>query len=336
MSGPDWLVLAWAALIGLAILLYVVLDGIDLGIGILLPGTREDGERDQMIASIAPFWDGNETWLVLGGAGLFVAFPPAYAVVMPALYMPVIVMLLALIFRGVAFEFRHEAAGRHRRWDISFFAGSLIAAFAQGVILGGVVQGITVVDGAFAGGGLDWLSPFALACGAGLAAGYALLGAAWLVMKTTGPVRERARAQARAALVGTLAFIALISLWTPLKFPDIAARWFATPNLFYLAPVPVVTALAALAAWRGLARGGRYVPLFGAASLFVLGFVGLAVSFYPYLVPPSLTIWQAAAAPSSQLFSFVGAAIMLPIVLGYTAFVHYTFRGTVEPGDKTY
>jgi cytochrome d ubiquinol oxidase subunit II len=322
----------WALLIATAVMLYVVLDGFDLGIGILFPFARSEAERDQMMNSIAPFWDGNETWLVLGGGGLLVAFPRAYAVIMPAMYLPVIVMLLSLIFRGVSFEFRFVSKPNHRMWDIAFAGGSTIAALAQGVILGGLIQGVTVVDGKFGGGTFDWATPFALLCGVGLVAGYGLLGAAWLVFKTDGSIAVRARRQAQVLLLAVLTGIAAVSLWTPLAFPRIAERWFGLPNLLFLWPVPFATAAIGYLAWRGLANGRETLPFVGALGLFVLAFLGLGISTFPDLVPPSLTIWDAAAAPESQLFSLVGALVMLPIILGYFVFVFWTFRGKVSAG----
>src|SRR5215213_6761255 len=299
----EWyLPVVWAALIGTAVALYVILDGFDLGIGILFPFTKNDKERDQMIASIAPFWDGNETWLVLGGGGLWVAFPRAYAVIMPALYLPVIVMLLGLIFRGVAFEFRTVANTSKKYWTFAFAAGSTLAAFCQGLILGGLIQGIKVENGAFAGGTFDFATPFALVCGLGVTAGYALLGACWLVMKTNGAVARRARNHARLLLLLVLLFMAIVSLWTPLEFPRIRARWFSLPNILFLWPIPLITALVAFMAWRWLERGRDIAPFFAAIVLFLLGYMGLVISVYPYLVPPTLKIWDVAAAPSSQIF----------------------------------
>ncbi len=331
----DWdLPLIWAGLIGLAVAMYVILDGFDLGIGLLFPFTESESERDQMIASIAPYWDGNETWLVLGGAGLLVAFPLAYSVIMPALYLPVIAMLLALVFRGVAFEFRHVAVTSKGYWNFAFAAGSSLAAFAQGVILGGLIQGIKVENGAFAGGVLDWATPFALVCGLGVAAGYGLLGATWLVMKTSGTVAERARGQAKFLLLAVLGFMAIVSLWTPLMIERIAVRWFSIPNIYYLWPVPFVTALTALTAWRALNRAGDVVPFVATIALFLLGYAGLVISVFPYLVPPSLTIWQTAASPSSQMFMLVGTLALLPVILGYIVFVYWVFRGKVHEGQK--
>jgi cytochrome bd ubiquinol oxidase subunit II len=330
----EWyLPVIWAALLGTAVALYVILDGFDLGIGILFPFAKEERERDQMISSIAPFWDGNETWLVLGGGGLWVAFPRAYAVIMPALYLPVIVMLLGLIFRGVAFEFRTVADTSKKYWTFAFAAGSTLAAFCQGLILGGLIQGIKVENGAFAGGAFDFATPFALVCGLGVVTGYALLGACWLTMKTEGAVAERARRDAKLLLLGVLAFMAIVSLWTPLQFPRIAQRWFSTPNILFLWPVPAITALTAYLAWRWLEAGRDVPPFIAAIVLFMLGYLGLAISIAPYLVPPTITFWDAAAAPASQIFMLLGTLPLLPIILIYTGFVYYVFRGKLREGE---
>jgi cytochrome d ubiquinol oxidase subunit II len=331
----EWyLPVIWAALIGVAVAMYVILDGFDLGIGILFPFTDSERERDQMMASIAPFWDGNETWLVLGGAGLLVAFPRAYAVIMPAFYLPVIVMLLALVFRGVAFEFRHVAITSKKYWNVAFAAGSTLAALCQGVILAGLIQGIKVENGAFAGGAFDWATPFAALCGLAVLAGYALLGATWLVMKTEGPVAQRARRQAKALVVAVIVFMAAVSLWTPLAFERIARRWFAVPNILFLWPVPLVTALVAFTCWRTLERGREVVPFLAAIGLFLLGYLGLVISVFPYLVPPSLTIWQTAAVPASQIFMLIGTLLLLPVIFGYVTFVYWIFRGKVREGES--
>jgi cytochrome d ubiquinol oxidase subunit II len=325
--------LIWAGVLGTAVALYVILDGFDLGVGILFPYAKEEKERDQMINSIAPFWDGNETWLVLGGGGLWVAFPQAYAVIMSALYFPVIVMLLALVFRGVAFEFRVIAETTKPWWNFAFAGGSTLAALAQGVILGGLIQGINVKDGAYAGGAFDWATPFALLCGLGVVAGYALLGACWLVIKTDGEVATRARVHARQMLFLVLCLMGAVSLWTPLAFPAIAERWFTLPNLFYLSPVPILTGLTALAAWHWLNSGREVPPFLAAIMLFLLGYLGIVISMFPYLVPPSLTIWDTAASPSSQRFMLVGVLIMMPIIIGYFVFVFWIFRGKVREGE---
>jgi cytochrome d ubiquinol oxidase subunit II len=330
----EWyLPVIWAALIGTAVALYVLLDGFDLGTGILFPFANTERERDQMMDSVAPFWDGNETWLVLGGGGLWVAFPLAYAVIMPALYLPVIVMLLALVFRGVAFEFRAVAVTSKKYWNFAFAAGSILAAICQGVILGGLIQGIKVENGAFAGGPFDWATPFALLCGLGVLAGYALLGATWLVMKTEGPVAERAHAQAKPLLIAVLVFMALVSIWTPLAFERIATRWFSTPNIYFLWPVPLLTALTALMAWRWLDERREALSFLAAIALFLLGYLGLVISTFPYLVPPTLTVWQTAAVPASQIFMLLGTLVLLPIILGYIGFVYWLFRGKVREGE---
>jgi cytochrome bd ubiquinol oxidase subunit II len=335
MNGDAAFVLpiVWALLIGAAVALYVVLDGFDLGIGILFPLFRDEAERDLMMQSIAPYWDGNETWLVLGGVALWVAFPLAYAAVLPALYLPLILMLLALILRGVAVEFRGITKPHHRQWDWSFTLGSTLAAFSQGVVLGGVLQGIPMRDGRYAGQAFDWLAPFALMCGCALVAGYALLGATWLVLKTEGPVAERAARLARPLLLALLGFIAVVSIWTPLQFERIAARWFSLPNFFWLLPLPAATAFAAWLCWSGLRRHKPMQPFVAVIALFLLAYIGLLVSNAPYLVPGSLTIWQAASPPATQTFMLIGTAVLLPITLGYTAFVFWLFRGKVRPGD---
>jgi cytochrome bd ubiquinol oxidase subunit II len=330
----EWyLPVIWAALIGTAVAMYVILDGFDLGIAILFPFTKSERERDQMMNTVAPFWDGNETWLILGGGGLWVAFPTAYVVIMPAFYLPVIVMLLSLVFRGVAFEFRWIGRTSKKYWNFAFSAGSILAAFSQGLILGGLIQGVKIQNNAFAGGPFDWATPFAAMCGCAVVAGYALLGATWLVMKTDGSVARRAREQAKLLLLIVLAFMAIVSLWTPLQFERIASRWFSTPNIFFLWPVPIVTALVALACWFWLEKGREVLPFFCVIGLFLLGYLGIVISNFPYLVPPSLTVWQTAAAPASQIFMLIGTVFLLPIILGYVGFVYWLFRGKIREGE---
>ncbi len=329
----TWLPVVWAGLIGTAVAMYVILDGFDLGIGILYPFYKDEQDRDVMMNSVAPFWDGNETWLILGGGGLFVAFPLAYGIIMPALYLPIIVMLLALVFRGVAFEFRWVAKPDHHLWDLSFAGGSIFAAFAQGLVLGGLLEGIAVENNAFSGGTFDWLTPFTVVTGLSVVAGYALLGATWLVMRTEGQVAIRAREHAKLLLLGVMAAMALISLWTPFAVDRIFERWFTLPNLFYLAPIPLLAIVAAALCWRALHKEQDVAPFLLSVLLFLLGYVGLAVSNLPFMVPPSLTIWDVSAAPSSQLFMLVGTAIMLPVILAYTVFVYWTFRGKIRPGE---
>jgi cytochrome d ubiquinol oxidase subunit II len=330
----EWYLPAiWAAIIGTAVALYVILDGYDLGVGMLFPFAKNEAERDQMMRSIAPFWDGNETWLVMGGAGLLVAFPLAYSVIMPALYLPVIVMLLGLIFRGIAFEFRTVSHSK-KIWNVAFAGGSTVATFAQGVVLGGLIQGIKVENNAYAGGPFDWATPFGLFCGAALASGYLLLGATWLVMKTDGEVADRARTHAKFFLLAVLGFMAVISLWTPLSQARIAERWFTLPNILYLWPVPVVTLAVAFFLGQSLAKGREVTPFLATIALFLLGYLGLVISNFPYLVPPSLTVWQTAAAPESQIFMLLGTLMLLPIILGYIVFVFWLFRGKVKAGES--
>ena len=322
-----------AGVLVLSVVLYVVLDGFDLGVGILFPFAPGEEARDAMIASVAPVWDGNETWLVLGGTVLFAGFPAAFAVLIPAFYLPVVIMLVALIFRGVTFEFRPHADPGGRFWNRAFQAGSAVAAFAQGVVLGGYVQGVEVRGGAYAGGPFDWLTPFSLLCGAALVAGYALLGATWLAMKLEGGLADWARRAARVPLACVLAAIAAVSLWTPLMNEAIAARWFSWPNIALLSPVPVATALVALSLLRALRRGARRAPFALAVALFLLSFLGLGISLYPNIVPPVITVVEAAAHPSSLRVLAVGVAVVLPVVLGYTAYSYRVFRGKADPGS---
>ena len=314
----------WALIIGTAVALYIVLDGFDLGVAILFPFLPAESERDQAMNSVAPFWDGNETWLVLGGGGLWVAFPKAFAVIMPAVYVPIIIMLLALVFRGVAFEFR---------WDAAFCWGSAVAAFCQGLVLGGLLQGIRVENGQFAGGTFDFLTPFSLLCGVAVVIGYALLGATWLMMKTDGHVEEKARKLGQPLLAGLLACIVAVSIWTPMELERVRERWFALPNFYFLSQVPLLTILLAWSCRRGIRRNKTYQPFLSAIGLFLLAYVGLIISNVPYLVPPEITVWDAAAHPSTQLFLLIGTCLLLPMILGYTVFVYWTFRGKVRHGE---
>jgi len=325
----DALPLIWGLVLALAVVVYTILDGFDLGVGMLFGIEKSEAHRDLMMNSVAPFWDGNETWLVLGGGGLFVAFPLAYSIIMPALYIPVIVMLLALVFRGVAFEFRHVAKPNHHWWDKAFMLGSLGAALNQGIILGALLQGINVVDNRFAGDAFDWLTPFSLFCGVGVAVGYAGLGACWLNLKTEGKLQEKMRTMAKWLLLGMLLFIALVSLWTPLMSERIADKWFSLPNFYFLWSVPTVTGLLAFSVYYSLRKQRDLWPFLGVAGLFVVAFIGLAFSMLPLIVPPDITVYDAAAAHESQLFSILGVLILLPVVLIYTGFVYYVFRGKV-------
>ena len=322
--------LIWAGLIGFSIIAYVVLDGFDLGIGILFPAIRKDKDRDTIVNSVAPVWDGNETWLVLGGGGLLAAFPLAYAVVLPALYAPLIAMLLGLIFRGVAFEFRFKAGRTKYLWDIAFFGGSVLATFTQGVVLGAFVQGIEMKGRAYAGGWWDWLTPFSLFTGLALVVGYAVLGVGWLIMKTTGDLQDSLYRLARPLGLALLACVGIVSLWTPLLDETIASRWFSWPNILYLSPVPVLVVLAAWMYDFGLRQRREALPFLSALAVFLLSFAGLGISLYPHIIPPAVTIWDAAAPEESLWFLLIGAVILLPLVLAYTAHAYWVFRGKVD------
>jgi cytochrome d ubiquinol oxidase subunit II len=323
------LVPLWAAILAVGVFMYVFLDGFDLGVGILFPFAPDDGGRDLMMASVAPVWDGNETWLVLGGVALFAAFPLAFAVILPAVYFPILAMLLGLIFRGVAFEFRPTARNR-RHWDRAFFVGSLVATFAQGCVLGKFVLGFEVEGRHYAGTSMDWLHPFVLMVGAGLVFGYTLLGATWLVLKTEGRLQAWARRAAKLALVGVIAFIAAVSVWTPFLQSRIAERWFSWPNALAFAPVPLATAALAIWAWRALSRGGEASPFVAALGLFLMAYLGLAISLFPYVVPHTVTLWEAAGSPSTQAFMLIGTLFLLPIILTYTGWSYWVFRGKVR------
>jgi len=325
------LVPLWAAILALAVFMYVLLDGFDLGVGILFPFAPDDTSRDLMMDSVAPIWDGNETWLVLGGIGLLAAFPVAFAIIIPAVYFPILFMLIGLIFRGVAFEFRHMSARRHH-WDRSFFAGSTVATFAQGVVLGEFVQGFPVTARAYTGGTLDWIAPFPLLTGVGLIAGYGLLGACWLVMKTEGDLRAWAIRRARGFLVGVAAFVVMVSVWTPLALPQVRARWFSWPNIVALSPVPLVTFALFLLLWRSLGKDRDAVPFLAALGIFLMAYLGLAISIFPMVVPYVLDLWQAAASPKSQAFLMIGTLFLLPIIVTYTGWSYWVFRGKVRAG----
>ena len=332
--GID-LSLIWFVIIVFATLMYIVMDGFDLGIGILFPAVRNPDDRDVMVNTVAPVWDGNETWLVLGGAALFGAFPLAYAVIIDALTIPLTLMLIGLIFRGVAFEFRFKATPAHRPfWDKAFIGGSVLATFTQGVVVGAVINGFAVTDRAYSGGPFDWFTPFNLFCGLGLVVAYALLGASWLVMKSENPLQQRMRQLSKRLLVALLLVIAAISLWTPLAHAAIADRWFTLSNLFFLLPVPALVVTLSLWQWRSLNNPRSHnLPFVLTLGLVFLGFSGLGISIWPHIIPPTITLWQAAAPPQSQGFMLVGALLIIPIILVYTFWSYYVFRGKVQPGE---
>lgn len=329
------LVPLWTGLLGLAVFYYVVFDGFDLGVGILYGFIPNAAERGMAMNAIAPIWDGNETWLVFGSLGLLAAFPIAFAIIIPAVYFPILIMLLALIFRGVAFEFHFKHDGLRRFWDRAFQGGSIVATYAQGVVLGAFIQGFKVNGTQFGGTSLDWVTPFALLVGLALLFGYALLGAGWLILKSEGDLQQWARRAGMVALVGVVLAIIGVSIWTPLKIAGIADRWFSWPDLAYLVPVPVITALIVLGEWYALTHRQELTPFLGAIGLFVMSFIGIAISLWPMIVPYHFTLWQAASSPSTQAFLLIGTLFLLPIILMYTAWSYWVFRGKVR-GDIGY
>jgi cytochrome d ubiquinol oxidase subunit II len=332
MSVAIDLTIIWAFIIAFAVFVYVVMDGFDLGLGILFPLFPNKSDRDVIMNSVAPVWDGNETWLVLGGGGLMAAFPLAYAVLMPALYTPIIAMLVGLIFRGVAFEFRWRTtqSGRNR-WDLAFAGGSVLATLAQGIALGAILQGIHVEGRQYGGGWWDWLTPFSTLTGLCLLVGYALLGATWLVMKTEGEVRDRAYRLSWALVFAMLGAIGAVSIATPFLSVQYAQRWFTWPNVILTAPVPIAVAVVTAMLLRSLANRQDYRPFFLSLALFALSYAGLGISMYPYIVPQSITIWQAASPRTSQIFMLFGVAVLIPLILAYTAWAYWVFRGKVRP-----
>ncbi len=320
----------WTAILGVGVFLYVLLDGFDLGVGILYPLVPDTACRNLLMNSIAPVWDGNETWLILGGVGLLVAFPLAFAIIIPAVYFPILIMLLALIFRGVAFEFRYRDAVHRTFWDHGFFAGSLMATFAQGVVLGAFIQGFEVTGRAFTGGSFDCFTWFSLLTGVGLVFGYGLLGAGWLILKTSGALQQLVRTQGLWCLGGVLACIAAVSVWTPIMDPAIANRWLSWPNIVWLTPVPLITGILAIVTGRALRSESEWGPFLGAVALFLMSYLGIAISLWPMIVPHHYTLWEAASSPKTQAFLLVGTTFLLPTVLLYTAWAYWVFRGKVR------
>ena len=324
------LVPLWTALLALAVFYYVIFDGFDLGVGMLhgfVPS--RDGQASAM-NSIAPIWDGNETWLVFGGLGLLAAFPLAFAIIIPAVYFPILIMLLALVFRGVAFEFRFKHQGLRRFWDRAFAVGSALATFAQGVVLGAFIQGFKVDGRHFAGTSFDWVTPFALFTGVALMFGYGLLGAGWLILKTEGELQDWARRAGRICLIAVVIAILAVSIWTPLANADIARRWLSWPNIGFLSPVPIITALIVVGEWYALDSRQELTPFLGAIGLFLMSFIGIAISLWPMIVPFHYTLWEAASSPSTQAFLLIGTLFLLPIILMYTAWSYWVFRGKVR------
>lgn len=330
MHGID-LSIIWAVIIGFAIMMYVLMDGFDLGVGILFPFAPDEGARDVMMNSVAPIWDGNETWLILGGAGLLGAFPLVYSVLMPALYIGVFLMLAGLIFRGVAFEFRFKAKGSRYLWNWAFAGGSMVAAFAQGAVVGAYIEGFNTVDGRYVGGVLDWLTPFTVLTGFGLLAGYALLGSTWLIMKTEGYIQQWVYRIAPRLLIVVLGVFAVVSIWTPLVDYSAFERWFSVIRVIWV--FPLLALICAWQVWRGIRRHYQVRPFLAAMGIFVFTFLGLLVTKWPYVVPPDHTLWDAASAPGSQLFLLIGMLFVIPVILAYTAWTYWVFRGKVRAGE---
>ncbi|HEV2677914.1 MAG TPA: cytochrome d ubiquinol oxidase subunit II [Aliidongia sp.] len=331
MNGPILdLVGIWTVILGLGVFFYVLLDGFDLGVGMLYGLHRESDSRGIIMNSIAPIWDGNETWLILGGLALLAAFPLAFAIIIPALYFPVLLMLLALIFRGVAFEFRFKDKAHRGFWDHSFCYGSAVATFAQGTVLGSFIQGFQVEGRHFTGTSFDWFTPFSVMTGFALMAGYCLLGAGWLVLKTQGELQAWSRRQGRRALLLVLVAIAAVSLWTPYAEADIAERWFSWPNVALLAPVPIVALALAFAAWRSFDSRQEAMPFVYSIGLFLMAYLGIAISLWPNIVPHRYSLWEAASSESTQAFLLVGTLFLLPVILLYTGWSYWVFRGKVK------
>jgi cytochrome bd ubiquinol oxidase subunit II len=324
----------WFAIIVFSTLMYIIMDGFDLGIGILMPFVNNEKHKDVMVNSVAPVWDGNETWVVLGGAALFGAFPLAYSVIIEALTIPLTLMLIALIFRGVAFEFRFKALENHLKfWDRSFMLGSIFTTFFQGTVVGAVIQGFDVKNRVFVGGQLDWIAPFPIFCGFGLIATYGLLGSTWLIMKTEGDLQQTMFRFTNKTLFAMIAALVIVSVWTPLAFPSIVERWFVTPNLYYLLPVPVITGLVCLELADSVKGHKERSPFIMALILVILGFAGLGISIWPNIIPPSISIWDAASPENSQRFMLFGAVLIIPVILAYTFWSYYVFAGKVKEGE---
>lgn len=322
--------LIWGGLVALAVFIYVLLDGFDLGCGILFPFAGSDKDRSRIMNSIAPFWDGNETWLVLGGGGLFAAFPVAYGIIMSGLYLPVIFMLFGLIMRGVAFEFRFKATTHRYVWDAFFFIGSIVAAFLQGVMLGALIQGMEASNRLYTGGPFDWLTPFALVCGVAVVIGYALLGSTWLIIKTEHKLQVWARKVSEWLLFALVAAMIVVTVFMYFSDIDAVGNWFSMPSILYLAPMPIIVALLFFVMRKDLTGEREYRPFLLTAALFLMGYIGVCSAIFPYIVPYQMTIYEAAAADTSLSFMLVGAGIMLPIILSYTAFAYYTFKGKTD------
>ena len=320
----------WTLILGMAVFFYVLLDGFDLGVGMLYGLAPDTASRNIIMNSIAPIWDGNETWLVLGGLGLLAAFPLAFAIIIPAVYFPILVMLLALVFRGVAFEFRFRDAEHKTFWDHAFSTARASRPLRRAWCSAASFRGTRSRAGYSQAALFDFLTPFSVLTGIALLFGYGLLGAGWLILKTEGDVQNAARRHGRICLIGVLVAIGIVSIWTPLASPAIFARWFCWPNMLFLAPVPIATAAVALVTWRALGSRAEILPFVGAIGLFVLSYVGIAISLYPMIVPHHFTLWEAASSERTQAFLLVGTLVLLPVILMYTGWSYWVFRGKVR------
>lgn len=330
--GID-LPLMWFLIIGFGVMMYIIMDGFDLGIGIIFPFIKDRTERDLMVNSVAPVWDGNETWLVLGGVALLAAFPKAYAIILTALYLPLIFMLCGLIWRGVAFEFRFKATPNHKPfWDKAFIGGSYTATFFQGVTLGAFINGFSLEKEAtgliFTGSSLDWLTPFSIFTGLGLVVAYALLGCTWLIMKTEKELQQKIINIAKPTLGLLLLFIIMVSIWTPFTHQYIADRWFSMPTLFLLAPFPLATFTSAYFLWKNLQKKTHIAPFLLTLMIIFLGYIGLGLSLWPNIIP-HISMREVAAPAQSMGFALVGALLIIPFILMYTAWAYYVFRGKI-------
>ena len=321
--------LIWVGIVGFAVIMYVILDGFDLGIGILFPWIHEKSQRDIMMNTVAPVWDGNETWLVFGAACLYGAFPVAYSTLLPILYMPIMIMLAALIFRGVAFEFRFKAEKSRFLWDIAFSGGSTLAAFCQGMMLGTFVHGYGTPGHPAVSGGYAWFTPFSVMTGIAVVTGYGLLGATWLTMKTEGELQKQMFQSAKILFNLVILFVVIVSIWTPFVHPEIMERWFSLPNFYYLAPLPIATGLTALYAGYAIHRRFEKLPFLLCIAIFLFSYIGLCISSWPYIIPHSVTIWEAASAPKSLRFLLVGVCLLVPLLLAYSIYSYRVFKGKI-------
>ena len=317
----------FALILAFIVIMYVILDGFDLGIGILFPFTANEIERDRMMNSIAPIWDGNETWLVFGGAMLYGAFPRVYGLLLPILYMPLMLMLISLVFRGVSFEFRFKADKSKPFWNWAFAISSVAATFFQGVVLGCFVQGFTFDESAMIINVNGWLTPFTLLTGVALIMGYGLLGSTWMIMKSQGRLQSKMIHYSKGLLVLVSIFLLFVSIWTPLHSNEIFERWYSYPNFIYLSPLPLLAGIAVFLAWKNLSEQHEKKPFIYSIVIFLCSYVGIGVSVYPYLIPHQVTLWEAAAPNTTLKFILIGVVIMLPVLLGYTAYAYYLFRG---------